>query len=917
MSFLLIGALISPLSAQTVEESSPPSLTGSAADLTIRPRFGVGYSTSGASYDAFTSFEGFVPLLQTPGSTLTFLEGQLLLDNDANLGGNLLLGHRVYNPTSNRVLGAYLAYDNRNTGSSTFNQVSAGFESLGEILDFRGNVYVPIGDTRRLVEETGFDTGLLVSDAGFSGNFLTITGSREGQINRRFEAAMTGVDVEGGARLVRIGTRGEIRGYVGGYFYDAPGSDEILGWKARLEVRPTDYFRFGLSLQDDDTFGTNVIFNVAANFPGTRPRGSTQSQEVLARLGESVARQNNIIVDEQVEFESFNENFTTLVTNPATGQPWQFRHVNPNGGAGDGTFENPAGTIGTAVGVAQAGDIVYVQAGTSPGGFTIPDGVQLWSTGPEQQINTLELGTVKLAGSGSGVRTTITDTVTLGNNTLLSGFAVTGVTGAGIVATNISNAEIRDSTITSSSEAGIFLGTTTGTVTVTNSSITGEGVAAIAGTNINNVAIANTTITSRNSTTNGISLDTVTGTLTFTNSPIIITTPTVNGISVVNATGSISTDSAITITNPAAIGISVANTTGSISFTGNNESEITNAGSFGVSLSNSPGAIALSGFQISDSGDSGISGENLSNVTLSGNTITNARNEGIALSNTAGTVAIDNNTISDTIGVNAALLPSGQGISLQNVTGTVAITNNTVSGTTGFIPGGLLPLPPSGQGISLLNTAGDVELTISGNRAENNFEDAIAIALTGTAQGDLTITNNIITGNGTTPGTPIRGDGIFVNLDNAAEADLTISDNQITNNNDDGIDIRMAPVVPPLFPVSGRTPVLRATISNNTIEGQTNGSGINLIIDDNARFDTSIRLNSLTNNSATLPGLNAVTRSTANLCLGLNGNISTTGFQLTQTAGTLRLEDTQQPNNGTVTQTGTITNVPAGTCNEP
>lgn len=307
----------------------------------------------------------------------------------------------------------------------------------------------------------------------------------------------------------------------------------------------------------------------------------------------------------------------------------------------------------------------------------------------------------------------------------------------------------------------------------------------------------------------------------------------------------------------------------------------------------------------------------MSNLTLSGNTITNARNEGIALSNTAGTVAIDNNTITDTIGVNSALLPSGQGISLQNVTGTVAITNNTVSGTTGFIPGGLLPLPPSGQGISLLNTAGDVELAISGNRAENNFEDAIAIALTGTAQGDLTITNNIITGNGTTPGTPIRGDGIFVSLDNAAEADLTISDNQITNNNDDGIDIRMAPVVPSLFPVSGRTPVLRATISNNTIEGQTNGSGINLIIDDNARFDTSIRLNSLTNNSATLPGLNAVTRNTANLCLGLNGNISTTGFQLTQTAGTLRLEDTQQPNNGTVTQTGTITNVPAGTCNEP
>ena len=55
MIFLLIRALISHLAAQTVEESPPPSLTGSAADLTIRPRFGVGYSSSGASYDAFTS----------------------------------------------------------------------------------------------------------------------------------------------------------------------------------------------------------------------------------------------------------------------------------------------------------------------------------------------------------------------------------------------------------------------------------------------------------------------------------------------------------------------------------------------------------------------------------------------------------------------------------------------------------------------------------------------------------------------------------------------------------------------------------------------------------------------------------------------------------------------------------------------
>ena len=311
ISLLLLGSL--PGTAQTLNS------------LKINPRFGVGYSTSGAGFDAFTSFEGFVPLLQTAGSNLTFLEGRLLWStNNSTLGGNVLLGHRFYNSSDNRIFGGYVSYDNRNTGNAVFNQLGTGFESLGENWDFRINAYIPVGDTRQVVEENVFDTGLSVSAPFFTGNFLSFVGETSRQINRRLEAAMAGFDFEAGAKIANLGDAGYIRGYGGLYYYDANGSD-VLGWRTRLEVRPTDSLRLGLSVQDDATFGTNVVLSVAA-FPGSRPRGSRN--QTLARMGESVARQVNIVVDEQFESETIRDCFTVLATNPNTNEPYFFQHVN-------------------------------------------------------------------------------------------------------------------------------------------------------------------------------------------------------------------------------------------------------------------------------------------------------------------------------------------------------------------------------------------------------------------------------------------------------------------------------------------------------------------------------------------------------------------------------------------------------------
>jgi len=416
ISLVLATTISTPVAAQLEEQQTPPSTsTETAADLRITPRLGIGHTTSGGGFDGFTRFEGFVPLLQKPGNNLTFIEGRLLLDNDANLGGNILLGYRTYDPNSRRVWGGYIGYDNRNTGNNTFNQIGLGAESLGEIWDFHVNAYLPIGDKRQAVGD------VLLQESFFRENFLIL----EQQRNR--EAAMGGFDVEAGARIAQLGREGDLRGYGGLYYYNAEGSPDTLGWRLRLQARPTDYLNLGVSLQNDDLFGTNLVFTVGATFPGTRPQGSISEEEsVVARLGESVQRNNAIVIDHQ---EETNE---VAATNPETDEPYVFQHVNLGIAGGDGTFENPVGTVqeGLARTLSDGNDIVYVQSGTNSGipPFTIPDQVQVLSTGPVQRVETVESDVVQLPLSGAGVLPTITPSaeasVTMGNGTTLSGFDI-------------------------------------------------------------------------------------------------------------------------------------------------------------------------------------------------------------------------------------------------------------------------------------------------------------------------------------------------------------------------------------------------------------------------------------------------------------------------------------------------------------
>jgi len=722
-----ISQTATPQTPATPPDTPPDTLT---PNRRISPRIGGSFTTGpGVGYESsFGGIEGFVPLSQTPGQDLAFLQGRALLSTeDARLGGNVVLGYRTYSRQNNRTWGGYVSYDIRDTGNSTFNQVGLGLESLGDSIDFRANGYIPVGDTRRQTGESSFsNTSFTPQAPTFQGNYLAIGSLNQlTEVNRRFEAAMSGFDAEVGGKLARLGETGTLRGYGGLYYYDAPGTAGIVGVRGRLEARPSDNFQLGLSVQSDDKFGTNLVFSVATNFPGTRPSGARRQDEVVARLGEGVTRQENIVVDQQTESRVNSITSPVIATNPATNQPYLFQHVNLGVAEENGTFENPFGTVENALSATRSdgNDIVYVQLGTNPGipAFSIPDNVQVLSTGPNQVIPTVQVGNVQLPLSGAGVLPTILPSgssnvpgVTLGNNTTLSGFAINNATDVGIgnegsagTGVNpISNVTIRDNQIVGSGTEGIRLTSVTGAINLFNNTVTNSGVLS-GGDGIriaNRSGQANVTITGNNQITEN------------------------NGVGIaflLNNTAQVSsTISGNTVSNNALDGIL-----------------------FDSLVGNTPNLV---------------NSVQLNNVRISDNTIASngTRNSGSGIVFTIGRDQSANNI---TIAGNQLLTNNGVGILfflVENAQATAIISANTISGN-------LNSGSTSASGIGIGASTSDnstLRLLIDSNLISNNQSSGIFLQASGSSNIFSTVSNNTLTNNHTNPiaGSSFGATGNFV-----------------------------------------------------------------------------------------------------------------------------------------------------------
>ncbi|HBR74077.1 MAG TPA: hypothetical protein DEA78_10260, partial [Cyanobacteria bacterium UBA11159] len=684
---------------------------------TFSVRGGIRYTTEGAGYEeGFTSFEGFIPLFQNPGKNLTFIEGRLLLQNNAALGGNVVLGQRFFDESANRVYGGYIAYDNRDTGNNSFNQIGVGFETLGENWDFRINGYFPIGDNRQLADES------FPSVFGFQGNDLLLNRTRQ------FESAMTEVDTEFGGKIARLG-EGSLRGYAGLYYIDAPGDDSALGVKGRLEIRPTDYLTLNLSVQNDRIFDTRVVASLGITFPGTSARGNNDDKpKGLDRMGDTVARQSTILVLEQTEQDR------VAAINPETNQPWRFQHVVLGANGGNGTFESPVGTVQNGIDgtVSDGNNIVYVQLGNNSEilPFEIPDQVQVLSTGPVQELDTKQAGTVILPLSGTGQLPSIDPLVIMRNNSTLAGFAIINAPDSAVFGRNVRNVTIRNNLIVNPAQEAIKLENVTGGINIANNII--DRTRSDSGILIDNsfgaadLRIANNTIT--NAVEDGITLNlrgTAQGTANISNN--VISRNGIDGISLqifdtaqgtVNITGN-------SIFANRAIGIETI---------GSNRSQQTlNIANNIISQNGPPGSLWV-----------GIRSE------LNGTAI--------------GTINITNNAITD----NAY---DGIGIVLDDTaTGTVNINNNDI------YRNGRMGIFTSFEDVS------QGTLNVTNNRVSNNRDHGIYVSPRGNSTSTITINNNTANNNGI--------NGIFLESFNFSTSTATISNNIASGNGLDGISTR-------------------------------------------------------------------------------------------------------------------------------
>jgi parallel beta-helix repeat protein len=340
----------------------------------ITPRVGGGYLDGEhvGLTDGYIWLEGWVPVWQTPGQNVFFLDVNTLKYNDGHdqWGFNGHGGYRWFNCTTNRIWGFYLGYDYRDVGPAEFEQISGGVESLGALWDFRGNAYWVFGNDSTQIE---------VSDPFFIGNNLAV--------NTTNIDAYSGFDVEAGRNFTANNPTFDLRGFIGGYGFFNDNAEDIWGGRARLEARWWNRFTLEAGVNYDQTFDTTVWVAGSILFGGsqTAPAGCGCPPTIVDRLADPLYKNRHIVVNERVEQE--------LIINPADDEPLFFLHIDSNNAApGTGTFEDPFATLAAA----EAANNADVDILLAHGGSVF--------TGEEIDLN---FANQRFLGDGDAVRHTV------------------------------------------------------------------------------------------------------------------------------------------------------------------------------------------------------------------------------------------------------------------------------------------------------------------------------------------------------------------------------------------------------------------------------------------------------------------------------------------------------------------------------
>ncbi|MEM6520458.1 MAG: right-handed parallel beta-helix repeat-containing protein, partial [Cyanobacteria bacterium P01_C01_bin.70] len=519
------------------------------------------------------------------------------------------------------------------------------------------------------------------------------------------------------------------------------------------------------------------------------------------------------------ERETLSEFNTAPLFNPEEEQPYHFQHVVLGATGGDGTFENPFGTVQEALNatVGDGNDVVYVDGNNAVNipAFTIPERVRVLSQGPAQtlaglpfpgfetravrlpfstSVNFAEGIAVDLPLSGDGNFPNITDGVTLGNRTVLAGFRIENAAGDAISGSNIRNAELRNNTITNPGGRGIALNNVGGSV------------------------------------------------VTFNN---IIRNPTGSGIFAENTTSAQRIDLSI-------IGY-----------------EVTGSGNIGLEFVTLPTGGALGApSQVIAVGPSDANlntSQGNSGGEVPANAITNSTNQGIVL-RSEGTAR--NNASTQELSFDAGLISGNGGSGVlassdrNGGSQEISVTNSTISNN-------------AGAGVEVVNgvtvltdTASAQELFLRNNEILDNDGSGVDVTLNALGAQEITVNDNRILRNG--------GDGIRSVANSGLQEFPILEDGSagITNNTISGNAEQAIDVV-----ANGDAVIAVLNVRNNTLESNSGGANVVDIDVEATSTDNSVCTVLLNNTVPTGIALTTFSNNPTDQALYLVQNLNTVSFE--------------------------------------
>ncbi|MBS0616385.1 MAG: inverse autotransporter beta domain-containing protein [Verrucomicrobia bacterium] len=372
---------------------------------------GIGYDQGYSTIEGFFTHPDWVG-----GNFVPFLDLRGHIFNNGKPAANAGVGLRYLD---SMVWGLSAYYDYRKTEHQNYNQVSLGFEALGEVWDFRLNGYFPVGRTKSHFYHPKFHK--------FKQHHMIISLKKE--------FAMIGTNAEAGYHF-NAGRHVDLYAAAGPYYF-AGESKYAIGGQGRLYGTIWDYVGLEVKGSYDSVFKGIIQgeISIIIPFSGKKQvkkregRSCARDTALRKRAYQRVDREEIIVLDHKREHKT--------AINPATGQPWFFWFVD-NTSHSLGTIKSPFPTLVQAQNASAPNDVIYVFPGdgTTTGmstGITLQYAQKLFGSGINQKLKTT-YGKVKIPAQSNTsplITNTTGNVVTIASACEVSGLQIEATLAAG------------------------------------------------------------------------------------------------------------------------------------------------------------------------------------------------------------------------------------------------------------------------------------------------------------------------------------------------------------------------------------------------------------------------------------------------------------------------------------------------------